>query len=437
MRALRQVKSLFLIAITTVASHTACGKKSGQSPVVSNNSPAVDQDPNDEAPQVTVNGTARDERIEFVQAGESVQIGGVNLTRTERVLSVEILSDAGTWTSWGSPIGLTAANFSIQVPAGAWYRLTDSGSALAVTLQAVPESLARESAVVLHVALNQTTTVASRLFDQIASSVAGDERAARLIKERAVPIASLTALAASIVSGSERGASGLDLVQVAQRFVAQTDTTRQAVAAVSAEDWSRTLASSSVTTFYAEVIMTSSIATAANTATLALAGSLIAGGFLAAESGFVDAHPGLRTAAELANSAPTVAMAMGAAVVLASSQYESWVGSGSMPPVTDESVTQKTDVFELDSTWTSAPQSKLVTVVDNLEPPPPSSQVVVPSSASSTSTTVAEGSGSSTVSTWLSPPETTSTTAAVSSSTTTTTMPVGSTTSTTLSAPEP
>ena len=422
----------------------SCGKKSGQTPVVGNNSPAVEEEPSDEAPLVTVNGSVRDERIEFVQAGESVQIGGVNLTRSQRVLSIDVLSDEGTWSPWGEPVALTSTSFSVQVPSGSWYRLSDSQSELALTLQAIPQSLAKESAVVLHVALNQTTTVASRIFDQVALRSSTDAVAARLIRERALPVASLTALAAALVSGTERGAGGIDLNQVAARFVVQADTTRQALAAVSVEDWTRTLASSSLATLYGEAAAASSIATASNTAMMAFAGSMTAGGYLTAESAFVDVHPGLRTVADLANEAPTVAVAMGASVVLAASQYETWVGSGSMPPVTEESVSQKTETMAAEAAWTSAPQSQLITVVDALEPPPPSSQVIVPSSSStlvssSSTTTSGVGSGSSTTgSTWLTPASTTTSTTTPSSSTTSSTMGSSTTTSSTMvSAPDP
>ena len=170
---------------------------------------------------VTVSGTTTDSSpTDFKQAGESVQVGGVNLMdSSSETVEVWRVDPTGVRTLV-TAVPVVSKSFKVTISGDAYYQFVSTTSHLSSVLGPWYTGSGTSAA---NLTLDRSTTVASKMLEIIAdSSKKGDKVAASVLANRILSSSDLVSLGASVAMVASTSRSSTDLSAMVQSLVTQT-----------------------------------------------------------------------------------------------------------------------------------------------------------------------------------------------------------------------
>lgn len=291
---------------------------------------------------VTVTAEVEDEdSVEFVQAGESVQIGGTNLTQTTRKLTIHAIDidSSGVKEVEVHSEDLVGNTFEVsKLPIGKFMRITldDEKGAIIPPIVAV----GGVNSFNIKVLVDGEMTIALKLFDLILDKAKnGDESAAQIVREKTLNVIDLVSTGGAIWEAQKDSTDKVELSTVAADLISSTKSLIAFLPEISSETFAQIISQANQDTIF------SSIKTGTpSSSILSQIGVLIFQKKLEEESGgkqTSDLSPGFTAVKKLAAQTNTVLAAYAASQELAVKQVKSYAETGEISSDTDAAITSK------------------------------------------------------------------------------------------------
>lgn len=288
-----------------------------------------------------------DDSVEFVQAGESVQIGGTNLTQSSRKVIVWQLefSATGVQENIIAEVAFEGNSFELKkLPFKSFLRFDIDGIRGAVLQPIISETA--EKSIKTKIVFDGDMTVAAKIYELIiAKAKSGNSVARQIIEEQSLNIIDLVSVGGALRGGRKNRESTIPGVEVDLNLAATVmiDSTKALVESlpdISRSDFAQILSTTCQQTLYSTVSSGTS-----NSAVVAQIGVLIVDKKIQEKTSTDHAeslNPGFNTVKKIAATSVEVLAAYIAAQEVATTQLGSFSTTGQISESSQQDTAAKT-----------------------------------------------------------------------------------------------
>jgi hypothetical protein len=335
------LKPLFIMSFLIVATLSYFNCRGGNKEA--NDTASTDQNTEE---GVTVSAQVEDDdSVEFVQAGESVQIGGTNLTQTTRKLTIYSVDveNAGVKEEVLHTEDLTGNTFEVKnLPLNKFMRITIDSDKGAIIQPIISDSGAKTATIKL--SIDGEMTIALKLFDLILKQVKdADLVASKIVQEKTLNIIDLLSTGGAIWEAqkdlTESSSSKIELSTIAADLVDSTKKLLDFLPEISPKDFAQIISQANQNT-----ILSNTKTGNPNSSILSQIGVLTLQKKLEDQSGGKQTsslNPGFTTVKKLAADNSDVLAAYVATQDLAAKQVTTYAETGEISSGTEEAITAK------------------------------------------------------------------------------------------------